>query len=353
MAPDFTKTLDGDLNSLIDEALKYVEQFAAPPTDETSESFDIEFFKTESVNTAKVLSHTATKLSLTAPAKSKDAFQCVAQIAQCTRHLVALAHSIPISQGRTLTSRTRSEISSLIYDTAAYSNSLLSSPRTLETDQKIRNIGFLPSTGIVWKACDVIQALPSTNAQAVKQRLKGKLELVEDAVSEIEEVLEGEDEDAGGGWDELMGDEEEDEAVADVSANRQPLTESDRNTILKSVVIVKAARMAMKKVLKSLDDPIIGSIDAQDECAKWGEECSNHVDDLVGTIEDRPIDGEAIVGAVEALAGVSVKGLLESGKRLVPAGERGWFDTCFGQICKVKEEIEKLIHPARTVVQCS
>ncbi|KAJ3043833.1 Cyclin-D1-binding protein 1, partial [Rhizophlyctis rosea] len=194
MVASFEQRLDADLNTLIDEALKYIQQLSAP-ADSEAESFDFEFFRKESANAAKVLAHNATKLSLTAPPKSKDAFTSTKQIVDCMRHLVALALSIPKSSGSTLTTHIRSVISEVVFDIASHANAFLTTARPLS---EVRNLGYLSATGIVWKGCDIMQQIPITNAKTVQYLVKRKLELVEDAVTEMEGLLEEDGGDDGG-----------------------------------------------------------------------------------------------------------------------------------------------------------
>ncbi|KAJ3027696.1 hypothetical protein HK097_006106, partial [Rhizophlyctis rosea] len=115
----------------------------------------------------------------------------------------------------------------------------------------------------------------------------------------------------------------------------------EREIAQKCVVIVKATRMAMKKVLKVLDSPV-GSVEAQDEVVRWAGKCSGHVDDLVGLLGEGGLQAESVNSAVTALTEGSVKGLLESGKKLAEAKEAAWFDTCLAQISKVAKEIANL-----------
>lgn len=61
-APDVSKQLEESLNSLIDQALKYVEQLSGDPSGGNPEKFNEAKFKEELTKGAAVLSHNATKV---------------------------------------------------------------------------------------------------------------------------------------------------------------------------------------------------------------------------------------------------------------------------------------------------
>lgn len=70
---------------------------------------------------------------------------------------------------------------------------------------------YLQRTGAAHAACDKAKSIPKTNSEAVNKRIKNNSEALEDAISELEELIEGDDDSEAedgededdGGWGEL------------------------------------------------------------------------------------------------------------------------------------------------------
>ncbi|KAJ3278578.1 Cyclin-D1-binding protein 1 [Borealophlyctis nickersoniae] len=330
-------TLEKSLNQLIDQALLCVEELQKDPSvasSGTEGTYDEEFLRKELVNASKVLSHNATKLSLTAPSYSRDCPATVSEMSKCLLHTLAVVCSIPSSGGKTLSSLLRSTVSTLAIDVATLANNFLSSPRDLN---KIKGAGYLPSTGLVWKACEAVESLPMNNGGAVAEKVKANLRMVEDAILEVEEGLEAGDDADDGGWDDLLDDDE------CGGAGEMSWTESEKEYVRKCLIIIKATRLAMKKAIKGLEAgnaPLSGEnlIGSQDELARLCEACSREVDDLASTLADAPIPMRPASDMASALVRSATE-FLQVAKSLSEPASAAWFGMCISQIEKVLEQL--------------
>ncbi|TPX60483.1 hypothetical protein SpCBS45565_g07495 [Spizellomyces sp. 'palustris'] len=336
------------LNRLIDQALKYIEQLQKWDSSSavSPEQFDEPWFKNELVKGAKVLSHNATKLSLTAPHQAKDTPEICANIEKCILHIVAVVESVPPSLGVSLQDEIRSTSISLLFDVAHLANNLLSKPRSLESSNKL---GYLSSTGIVWKACQVVENMSINNEAAVAKKVNGRTTLVADAVLELEEMLEAGGM-ADGGWDDLMSDDERETEPKQIS-------DTEKDLVKRCIVIVKATKLMMKKTMTTLekDGKKVSSqmvnlgkegrvqVDVErvqmlDELARLSNICSQRVDDLVSNI-DPPILPAEVASAASMLTSTCTDWITLAKTLFDEQATVMWFSTCGAQLQNVLEQI--------------
>ncbi|KAI9101269.1 Grap2 and cyclin-D-interacting-domain-containing protein [Phlyctochytrium arcticum] len=337
-----------NLDALIEQALQYVEELQnlQDLSSVSAQAFDEKWFKTELARGAKNLAHNATKLALLAPAKSKDTPGICKEMQKCIMHIVATVQSIPVTLGATFQDEIRSTTRSLLTDVANLANSFLTPPRVFTNG---RQIDYLSSTGLVWKACEIVEEMSLSNSAAVAKVLRTRVTLLDDALRELQETLEDGDCNDGG-WDGLLSEEE----GGDDEESHQ-MTDGEKDLLTKCITFVRAIKLLLRKTTSSLKsisvvDTAGGSIDFEriqmmDELARLSDTCSRGVDDLVGSA-DVPISFGEVANMASVLA-QSCNEMLELAKTLFEEESTlKWFETCGSQLQKVLEQIlEK--HSAR------
>ncbi|KAJ3176519.1 Cyclin-D1-binding protein 1 [Geranomyces variabilis] len=355
-------SFDAELTNLIDLALRFVRELAEPATTAAAESanassshcsspsppYNPASFRAAIKNGANVLSHNATKLSLIAPEKSADTPKIISEMQTAVLHITAVISSVPPHLGTSLQSEIRAKTTSLLFDVAALANRFLSVPRTL--DAGAAGVGYMSSTSLVWKACEVLEEMSMTNGEAAAKKVASRVELVQDAIDEVQETLEG---GAGGanedeGWGELVGgngDEDDDDLG---SAEMTPV---EKELATKCLTIMKAAKLLLRKTSRTLptDANASSAVAArdveeergrmQDELARLADQTSRHVDDLVACIEPG-IPVSELADAAGLLAG-TCSDVVSLAKALADDDEQAakWLDMCGAQVTKVLEEI--------------
>lgn len=275
------------------------------------------------------------QLSLTAPLKARDTPEICAELQHAILHITAVVDAVPVALGQTLQEEIRTTTCTLLFDVASFANKFLKTPRKLDT---LSNLGYMSSTGLVWKACDVVRKMSMNNGEAVAKTVKSKISLVDDAISEAEETLASEGDHDG--WDDEDDKEE-----------KRAMTDSEKDIVKKSLVIVKAAKLMLKKVMTTAHrrakaeavervKPILDleQIHMMDQLAVLADMCSTRVDDLVCHL-DPPIPLLEVSNAASVLAQTCTE-LLDLAKALFDEPATiSWFETCRGQIQNVLEQI--------------
>ncbi|KAI8589128.1 Grap2 and cyclin-D-interacting-domain-containing protein [Geranomyces variabilis] len=377
-------SFDAELTVLIDLALRLVRELAQPtptatnaadssssaaaaePTDSSSSSpappYNPASFRAAIKNGANVLSHNATKLSLIAPEKSADTPKIIYEMRTAVLHITAVISSVPPHLGTSLQSEIRAKTTSLLYDVAALANRFMSVPRTLDTGVGgAAGVGYMSSTGLVWKACEVLEEMSMTNGEAAAKKVASRVELVQDAIDEVQQALEG----AGGGadghdgWGELVGDHDDADDDDDFGSAGE-MTAVEKELATKCLTIMKAAKLLLRKTSRTLptdanassssSSALASSVLArdveeergrmQDELARLADQTSRHVDDLVACIEPG-IHVSELAEAAGLLAG-TCSDVVSLAKALAQDDDEQaakWLDMCGAQVTKVLEEI--------------
>ncbi|KAJ3162998.1 Cyclin-D1-binding protein 1 [Geranomyces variabilis] len=388
-------SFDAELTALINLALRLVRELAQPttttttaanssssaaaaePTDSSSSSpappYNPASFRAAIKNGANVLSHNATKLSLIAPEKSADTPKIIYEMHTAVLHITAVISSVPPHLGTSLQSEIRAKTTSLLYDVAALANRFMSVPRTLDAGVGgAAGVGYMSSTGLVWKACEVLEEMSMTNGEAAAKKVASRMELVQDAIDEVQQTLEG----AGGGadgddgWGELVGHHDDGDDDDDDFGSAGEMTPVEKELATKCLTIMKAAKLLLRKTSRTLPTDANASSSSsssrttgaaaavalaspvlardveeergrmQDELARLADQTSRHVDDLVACIEPG-IHVSELADAAGLLAG-TCSDVVSLAKALAQDDDEQaakWLDMCGAQVTKVLEEI--------------
>ncbi|XP_069114018.1 cyclin-D1-binding protein 1 homolog isoform X2 [Argopecten irradians] len=223
----------------------------------------------------KSLSHEATKLSLAfASPPLPDQKTCKSLVEMCERAtvgLVSLFYCLPKSQGLCLRKCLKSAVLNVLQD--------LQSLVLVIDSNGAGSPEQLQSTGIVWQNTDRFSKLPKDNRDAVLGIMKVSLELVKDALSEMEEAVEN-----GPANDlaEVFG------AEMDEPSNEDTWTETDKTLLGPCLGLLKTTRSLLKKsketVSKRGSCHTPENVSQLDDCADYVERLSPAVDEFSASL---------------------------------------------------------------------
>ncbi|KAI8808271.1 hypothetical protein BJ742DRAFT_809250 [Cladochytrium replicatum] len=245
-------------------------------------------------------------------------------------------------------------------------NSHLPTPRRLDGVDGMP-IGIMPSTGIVWEFSNVAQTMALNNRQACQQKLKGSLELIQDAIEEVQGQLDRSGE--VDHFDDEEGDEDDD---ADQDSQTETMRWDDNELAQAKLAMraLKATKLIVQKLVKSLSedssditnfrlprssalgspprsekssttDTKLESADAAlradldfinwlDALVTLISKCCSDVDELASAI-DTPLDCGAVAQDLEVLAKTATK-LATLVKEWSSPGLSNWVDKFLGQM---------------------
>lgn len=232
----------------------------------------------------KAVSQEATKLCLACSEpplpSSSDLQPLVNGIERASLALVSAYYSLPISQGQTLRRLVTDSVLALI-------TALQTLVVSLNTADGTKSKRHLQSTGSVWEICDKFPHLPKDNRQAALSQAKETLELISDALEELEESLTNGPDDTADDLDDLVngchvGDND------DESISPKSWSDTDRLVVSACLGIIKTAKATTKKLPKAIETngccDTIENITQLDNFVDKVSVISPVVDDLVSSL---------------------------------------------------------------------
>uniref|UniRef100_A0A6I8SAL1 Cyclin D-type-binding-protein 1 n=1 Tax=Xenopus tropicalis TaxID=8364 RepID=A0A6I8SAL1_XENTR len=190
----------------------------------------------------KATSQEATKLSLAflkPPLPSEEGSQKLCDgLLNAILADATVYYSLPKEQGITLRKTVREAVADIIEGTIQLAEVILSSRiQSLSQAQ-------LVSTGSVWEACDQWEKLPKDNLAAVQVTVSGYLDVVKDAIEEVEQAqADGED---------PFSDIPEDDEVGARGNQDTYWSEEDRRLMAPCLGLMKASKACLKKILGAI-----------------------------------------------------------------------------------------------------
>ncbi|KAI9006006.1 Grap2 and cyclin-D-interacting-domain-containing protein [Gaertneriomyces semiglobifer] len=340
--------LDAALNSLIDTALGYIQTLQESPSATASSDvvYDEKFFRTQLADSGKVLGHYSTKLSLVGKTGSKDAPKLAKELSKVIGHVVACVMSVPAAAGNTVRTELSSVTTTLLHSTVRFANSFLESPREVGGGTRV---DYLGSTGLIWDICKQLESVSLSNAECVQKVVRRNEALVCDCIEEIEGFLNGDDiDDLDDGWDDLIN---EDDHITD-GEEKTALSALEKELVNNSLIISKAGRMLLKKILSILNKPAHKTEDvdmeyvtALDTVSTLSSDLSRHLDDMA-SLFTCPIPMNDIVGDLSNVVS-TCKEIVNTAKLVADRHEKSgedkdgkdvkWLEMCKGQVEKVWE----------------
>ncbi|KAJ3325137.1 hypothetical protein HDV06_004893 [Boothiomyces sp. JEL0866] len=257
-------------------------------------------------NISKMIHHEITAFALARKETSSEKAlrQATDSLLVHTNLLVTHASAAPISIGRALKLHLLESALNLVNSIRAFENE--------------GNIDII--TGEVWEKCIVLQQIPVSNSLYVCNLLSQVIELLDDAATEANEIIDGELPDLDG-----------------LTLEDSKPTDKDKEFIRNSQVLVKTSILVLKKamtVLKSKNDEYILKADAILDLAN---KFSERADDLISSLY-LPIDYE------DELIFESIEGLEKSCLELLDILDQEnseWVQLCKAQFEKLGSKLEK------------
>ncbi|KAF9381525.1 hypothetical protein CPB97_007713 [Podila verticillata] len=272
-------TAPGTIEELVEQMTKGLtitdskDQAQVQPTDE--EAWDGESFGVRLAGLGKLLSNDVTKTSLACkpPAESKTVIGMIDALGETCFRLAGFVDSVPVHlAGQTYKAEIQLLANNIFLATAALLNEFLEVPveKVLHIQQQKSAIqasvsglaelptsstpsssaaesgsdGYLMKTGIVWEACQIFEQASRSNRQAVAKKWGDMMSTMEDAIAEVQDMIDSNDEDNDGDSDdEDSGNESDDSWNTD-----EKLTEEEKQLSIRANALLKLTKMLFKKL---------------------------------------------------------------------------------------------------------
>ncbi|KAM9296326.1 cyclin-D1-binding protein 1 [Gastrophryne carolinensis] len=288
----------------------------------------------------KATSQEATKISLAysqPPLPSEEDCQKLSDgllnaiLVACT-----LYYSLPKEQGTTLRKVVREAVADVIEGSVQLIETILNSRlQSLSQAQ-------LVSTGNVWEACDHFEQIPKDNLAAVVTTVSEYLGVVKDALDEMEQALNAEDDP----FSDILEDDD-----TEARGNQDTYwSEADRRLIAPCLGLMKASKACLKKVLGALKT--YGKVETAelvaqlDDLADITREVSPSVDELA--LSMYPPMGYPTVRLNAAKLSSVLKKMLEitRSSHICPESETSWVEFLINAIVHNMEKVKNLTQDA-------
>lgn len=126
--------------------------------------------------------------------------------------------------------------------------------------------GYLVKTGIVWEACEIFETASRSNRQAVAKKWGDMMSTMEDAIAEVQEMIDSNDDKKDAEGENNDEDEDEDSGnESDDSWNDEEdkLTEEEKQLSIRANAFLKLTRLLFKKLQqRCLDTQPTTSVDS-------------------------------------------------------------------------------------------
>ncbi|KAI9359786.1 Grap2 and cyclin-D-interacting-domain-containing protein [Pilaira anomala] len=197
----------------------YVQDLNKDRQVETSD-FNTESFHETMVNLGKILSHNATKFTLSCkpPRKAVDAIHMISEVSNTLYRIVGFYNTVPTSTaGKIYKEAYKATVRDLLQGVISLCYSFMDKKNEEETRKKV---SYMVPTAALWDTCKEIDTLPKSNQEAVLAAWKSITATLKDAKMEVHEIASGQD--ASEGFDDNEeGDEETDLSEEELEVAKQ------------------------------------------------------------------------------------------------------------------------------------
>lgn len=278
-----------------------------------------------------LLAYNVTKLTIylnEPPYETREATVLGNELRVIIEHIISNIESVPLSRGRTLTN----SLNDLAFDLLAAVGNLLNTYLTQLSGTKPLN---LATTGQVWDLAGKLKVVPLSAKAITGKQLASMLELLDDAIAEVEAG----DEDPFGDDDDDEEDDKDDDGdkvtskIDNLAVSGAYDPESRQIVVTQGTNLLKLNKLIFQKLKKicntsspdaSSDSDNEKTIELVDEIADLCKSLSEQVDDFAATLGDKPSRQQI----KDVLASYS-----ESNLKLVQLGKQfgephaAWFET--------------------------
>ncbi|KAF9113658.1 hypothetical protein BGX27_001075 [Mortierella sp. AM989] len=280
--PESLDALVEQLNSKLslqgEEKQEQQQQQQQQQAEQEEESWDGEAFGVRLAGLAKLLANDVTKATLACkpPAETKTVIGMVDALGETCFRLAGFIDSIPVKvAGQTYKREIQTLANDIFLATATLLNEFLEVKveKLVQIQQQNLAIGgsmnglndiaaessglsseatkedaYLVKTGIVWEACEIFEKASRSNRQAVAKKWGDMMLTLEDAIAEVQEMIDSNDDKKGNNDD---SDDEEDDSGSDSDDSwndDQKMTEEEKQLSIRSNALLKLTRLLFKKL---------------------------------------------------------------------------------------------------------
>ncbi|KAF9947306.1 hypothetical protein BGZ72_010656 [Mortierella alpina] len=339
------------------------------------EAWDGELFGVRLAGLGKLFSNDITKVSLACkpPADPKTVIGMMDALAETSFRLAGFVESIPVNvAGQTYKREVQLLANDIFLATAGLLNEFLDEKvekvveiqkeganfkRTIaglngsaESDGASAKDAYLAKTGIVWEACQIFERASRTNREAVAKKWGDMMLTMEDAISEVQEMIDSND-DKKDGEDEDDNDSDDDDGNdSDDSWNEDvKLTEEEKQLSVRANALMKLTKMLFKKLQQRCLDAAVSPSDITlkpSDLARMWDQLYDRAKGIVALADEiatslySPQDRPSIVAMLQELGRKNHDCILVG--RLFVRGQaehEKWMDMCEAQTKKILDTV--------------
>ncbi|OBZ91258.1 Cyclin-D1-binding protein 1 [Choanephora cucurbitarum] len=173
---------------------------------EKNSNFDTAAFKDTMSGLGQILSHNATKFTLSCkpPRKASEAIHMVSEISNTLYRIVGFYNTVPSHVGRIYRNTYQNIVRDALHGVMTLCNSFLTEENAKEVHT---HMPFMVSTAALWDTCKDMEKLPKNNKEAVLDTWSNLQSILKDAKSEVHEIVAGEAKSEG--FDDNEGEDDE------------------------------------------------------------------------------------------------------------------------------------------------
>ncbi|KAF9565970.1 hypothetical protein EC968_003969 [Mortierella alpina] len=220
---------------------------------------------------------------------------------------------------------------------------------SIEGDRASAKDAYLAKTGIVWEACQIFERASRTNREAVAKKWGDMMLTMEDAISEVQEMIDSND-DKKGGDDEDNDSDEDGGSDSDDSWNEdEKMTEEEKQLSVRANALLKLTKMLFKKLQQRCLDASVTPSDVTlkpSDLARMWDQLYDRAKGIVALADEiatslySPQDQPSIVALLQELGRKNHDCILVG--RLFVRGQaehEKWMDMCEAQTKKILDTV--------------
>ncbi|CAO3568067.1 unnamed protein product [Mortierella alpina] len=349
-----------------------------PQDNEEEETWDGELFGVRLAGLGKLYSNDITKVSLACkpPADPKTVIGMMDALAETSFRLAGFVESIPVKvAGQTYKREVQTLANDIFLATAGLLNEFLdekvekvvqiqkegaSIKRTiaglngaagsLEGEGPSSKDAYLAKTGIVWEACQIFERASRTNREAVAKKWGDMMLTMEDAISEVQEMIDSNDDKKDGDDEDDNDSDDDDGNDSDDSWNEdEKMTEEEKQLSVRANALMKLTKMLFKKLQQRCLDAAVTPSDitlTPSDLARMWDQLYDSAKGIVALADEiatslySPQDRPSIVALLQELGRKNHDCILVG--RLFVRGQaehEKWMDMCEAQTKKILDSV--------------
>lgn len=236
--------LQSVLEKLINEIIKYIDDLNNPNEAlfTSDEDFNHETFLKNLDNEVSLITKNAATFSISAkpPCEPNDVIEICKMYQRNIETFVTIIESLPFSQGKNFNEEIRSVGIDILRSIATLFNEHLESKKVnLDSIKSIQ--GPLVNTGMTWYNCNIMKQISKNNLECCTKKIRTTLEFISDAMAEIKDASENQND-----FDDFDVDSDEEE---EEEKNERELTDQEKEVIANVLNLYKLSNLLLKKVM--------------------------------------------------------------------------------------------------------